>query len=205
MAKIKSSFDGKRITPASVRQYVEEIYGKVYQREGATIRLNPLLQNDYGGDLDCTLTSITTIVRYYRHDLDDKSVYKVVEDLALQYGYRGNKGTNPVVHRNIMKEAFLKFGLSHSIKHLYLNNIMFNFNKIKKIIDTKTPIMLNMQSDGRNFYGSHSVTIIGYQLFETVSGGKTIPMLKVYDNWSKLISYVDPIRMGLISSIVYPK
>ena len=58
------------------------------QTERKIIRLEALLQNDYGERLDCTLTCMACIW--------GEEHYDEIERIARRYGYNGEKrGTNP--------------------------------------------------------------------------------------------------------------
>ena len=61
------------------------------------------------------------------------------------------------------------------------------------------PIILSMKNDGRNYYVNHTVTVMGYIMVRV--GNRTVPILQVLDNWTKLISYIDYNKLSAISSI----
>jgi hypothetical protein len=48
-------------------------------------------------------------------------------------------------------------------------------------IDAGNPIILSMQNDGKDYYRSHTVTVIGYVEF-CDEFGHLIYMFQVYDN-----------------------
>ena len=61
------------------------------------IPLQPLLQKDYGEELDCTITSMACIF--------GETHYGQIEAIARRYGYDGKKrGTNPLTVRRIMAD-----------------------------------------------------------------------------------------------------
>ena len=164
------------------------------------LKFTPLLQEDYGGSKDCTLTSITAIIF---HLLDERvevqDIYDVVEEKAKKYRYSGDKGTSPMFISRIMNESFEHFKISYKAKSAYLKNLLkFNYDFIKKEIQAGRPVVLNIFSDGRGCYTNHSVTIVGYAI--TISDEK---YLVVYDNWYKSTAYVDYSKLCNISSINY--
>ena len=78
---------------------------------------------------------------------------------------------------------------------------MTNFEKIKSILHNGNPIILNLYTDGRNYYSNHSVTVYGYKeikIFDNV-----LKLLQIRDNWSSTISYIDYDLLCFICSINY--
>ena len=69
-------------------------------------------------------------------------------------------------------------------------------------IDAGNPIILSMQNDGKDFYKSHTVTVIGYAEF-CDEFGHLIYMFQVHDNWFSSYSFLDYETMSILSQIVY--
>lgn len=161
--------------------------------------IEPLLQDDYGGVNDCTLTSITTIMKMFYPSLEVNNIYAIVENIALKYFYNSEKGTNPLLINIICNKVLKYFKISKQSHSRIIKNIGFNFNFIKQQIDINNPIILNMYNDGNNKYINHSVIIIGYIYSNSQKD------LLIYDNWEKNINVIDYNKLSIISSINYLK
>ena len=80
-------------------QYEYPDRGKQLYRQ--VISLQPLLQQNYGEALDCTITSLACIF--------GERYYGVIESIARRYGYDGERcGTNPLTVRRIMADFMKK-------------------------------------------------------------------------------------------------
>lgn len=193
----------KRLTESDMNSYLTENYGGVLLREKKVVidGINPLLQNDYGEDNDCTLTSITTIISWLQPDLNINEIYNRVELIAKKYFYNGSKfGTIPIFIKPIFNEVLNYYNIDKTTSVRYLKKIGFDFEFIQKQIDNNKPIILSLCSDGRGYYENHSITIIGYTRIQT-ENRNIAKMLLVYDNWYKDIAYVDYNKLSLISGI----
>lgn len=154
------------------------------------LRLEALLQDDYGERLDCTLTSMACIF--------GEEFYPEIEQIAKKYGYNGEKrGTNPLVVQRIM-QVFMK---AHKLKgrpySAYGKGVGWSYATIKRLINGGTPVILNLWADGRSYYKDHSVTVVGFEEYEK---GR---FLLVYDNWFRGVSMIDYKKLSVISSINY--
>ena len=190
-----------RITQYNLKKYLRETY-KIVSQPSSQKQLDnfvPLLQRDYGEANDCTLTSMTAIIFYLsQQQLDIQTVYNFVEKTAKKYGYKGDRGTHFFTIRKIFQTALNNFSLPKAYGK-YLKGAGYSFADIKAEINKGNPIILSMHNDGKDYYENHSITIVGYETY--VLGKKEIPMLIVYDNWYKAISYVDYNKMSRLSSI----
>ena len=157
--------------------------------------IEPLLQNDYGGLNDCTLTSITTVIKWLIPSLNTEYVYNQVEKIAKKFLYTGGYGTLSLTIGKIYQKALLFFNRNLKVKTKYLKNIGFHAQDIIDSLRAGKPVLLNIWKDGRDFYKNHSVLVIGY--IETTEG----LLLTIYDNWSKEKRYIDYYKMSMISSI----
>ena len=184
-------FDGKRLYPGNINQYV----GMTCPAPKLVPGVKSLLQNDYGESDDCTLTSITTVIKWMKPSLDVNEIYNKVEVTAKKYGYRGKGGTPSLVIKSLYQNIIKAFGLGKIVHSRYLKDIGFGWRYIKKEIDEYQPVLLNLWRDGRNFYQNHTILIVGYL---EVDGDR---LLAVYDNWYHGISYVDYDRLNMICSI----
>lgn len=157
--------------------------------------IKSLLQNDYGEANDCTLTSITCVIRWMRPSVSANDIYNQVEKTAKNYGYKGNYGTPTLVIKGIYQKIINAFGLKKKVHSRYLKNIGFGWNYIKKEIDEHQPVLLNLWKDGRDFYKNHTVLIVGYlEIAEK-------RFLAIYDNWYHGVSYIDYDKLNAICSI----
>lgn len=205
---MKNSFTGKRLTSSNVNNYLEELFPNSRKRviKSKTLEFIPLLQADYGEANDCTITSITACICNLL-DRAPEEVYNVVEHIAKKNGYNGTTtGTNPLKIKKIYDLALKSFGSNLIIKSGYGKCIGYSYDKICNLIDAKTPIILSVNNDGRNYYRNHSITIIGYARYRLTLPNGSIRerrMLRVYDNWYKEYGFVDYEVLSTISSINY--
>ena len=154
------------------------------------IPLRGLLQEDYGRDLDCTLTSLACIF--------GEKHYKDIEAIALRYGYDGDmRGTNPLVVRSIMREFMQHNDICGKAKSAYGKGVGWTWQLVKSLASRGIPLVLNMWDDGRKYYHNHSVTVIGAEEYEHAR------FLLALDNWHRTISLVDYHKLCIISSINY--
>ena len=163
--------------------------------------MEPLLQEDFGGDNDCTLTAIATILMKYT-DADPTTIYSVVAKHGKKLGYTDKGGTNPLVMRTVMNLSAKELGVKKKAVVRYGKNVSYNFAGIKQHIDAGRPLMLSMFKDGRDFYDDHSIVVIGYGEYK-IDNKRKAKMLKVYDNWYKEVCYVDYDLIHTFSSIHY--
>lgn len=144
--------------------------------------LKALLQNDYTGDNDCTVTAIACALCL---------PYDEVLPVATKYGYTSKKGTNPFKVRNIMQEIISN---SYVAKSAYGKGFGCTLKKLEIILKT-TPIVLNLWNDGRNYYKNHSVVIVGVDVY---AHGV---FLRIYDGWHLETSLIDYKKLSAIMSI----
>lgn len=203
--KAPKDFEKKRLNATNVEEYLKKKFNTedVQQISSKVLHIIPLLQNNYGEAGDCTLTSITTCVNYYKEGQSTiQEIYDYVEKVAKKWGYNGNIGTFPLFIQRIYNEVLKKFPCTKKrTAQRYFKNVGFNFNAIKNIINKSTPIVLSINNDGRNYYKNHSITIVGYKVFKV--NKRTVNMLVVYDNWYASESYVDWDALPIIASINY--
>ena len=147
-----------------------------------------LLQKNYGLPLDCTLTCLAFMFGEQHYD--------TIENIAETLGYDGNKsGTYAFTIKAIMRRVMKSVGVSGVCKSAYCKGIGYTWKRIKGLIDNNHYIVLSMSDDGRGYYKSHSVTIIGYAEY------RKHRFLVVYDNWNTTPSYIDYNKMCMIASI----
>lgn len=159
--------------------------------------IKPLLQNDYGEDQDCSLTSITTVVSYYKPQLQIQFIYDQVEKIAKKFLYKGNRGTPTITMNVIFNKVLQLFQINLKSHNGYIKNLGYNYVGIKNLINKNRPTLLSLSKDGRNFYANHTVLVIGYYEIDKAK------MIAIYDNWYKQISYIDYNKLAIISGINY--
>ena len=185
-------FEKQRLDTRNILEYTEH-----EDSIDASVITNvvPLLQDDYGEAGDCTLTSITSIIKRLKPLAEIEDIYNVVEHIARKYGYRGDTGTISFTIKTIYQKSLNTFNIDLNIKTYTLKNIGYNFNRIKKSINNDFPVLLNLWKDGRSYYRDHSILITGY--YET----SNYKMLQIQDNWYKDPAFIDYNKLSTISSI----
>lgn len=202
MNKSTNTFMNKKaITGLNIKEYVLSHYGTDVRTSSKKIEgIIPQLQKDYGGLNDCTLMCISVLIDYITkgNASNITGIYNEVESIAKSYFYNHKIGFNAIFVKPTLEKALKQlFKIKKSFKYCMFKNVAFNFSTIKNAISNNRPIIITIDSDGRNYYEKHSVLIIGYSEY-----GSKAKMLMVYDNWTKNVCYVDYNRMG-ICAIVY--
>lgn len=178
---------GKRLYYRNLGTEYPDIGRRIVRK---TLGMKALLQNDYGERLDCTLTCMACVW--------GEEYYTEIESIAKRYGYNGEKrGTNPLVVQRIMQVFMKAHKLPGRPCSAYGKGIGWSYATIKRLINSGTPVILNLWTDGRSYYKDHSVTVVGFEIYEKAQ------FLLVYDNWSKGVSMIDYKKLSVISSINY--
>lgn len=204
----KSQYDKKRLTSANIIAYLKEQYGNnaiIKSKEYFKVsNIIPLLQKDYGDDNDCTITSLTTCLWHKKLTMDPQEIYNIVEAHGEKHHFYNGKlyGTIPFFIKCIYDKCLQTLGINGKSKSAYFKGIGYNFEKIKTILKTQTPIVLSIPTDGRSYYENHSITIVGYVTY-LINDKESADFLLVYDNWSKVTSYVDFKKISTFSCINY--
>lgn len=158
------------------------------------VKLNALLQRDYGKAQDCSLVSILCVLQKDKKMTSLQSVYDIIESIASKYYYNGDKwGTIPFYIKNIMSKTYNALGISRKFSVKYGKGIGFTFNTIKNLIDRDIPMVLSMFSDGVGKYKSHSVVVVGYD--------NATKELIIYDNWTLEPQRIKYSKLCVISCI----
>lgn len=196
----------KPINKNNLSEYLRSKYGEGYKAnlEGSNRLINyvtPLLQEDYGLAGDCTITSMTCILEYLYHR-PIQEIYDIVEAIDKKYGYNGSFGTIPLLINRIFKQAEKQLGVN-SVKWSsgYIKGLGFSFGTIVQQINLQHPLILSISNDGRGYYKSHSVTVVGYMVFRV--NGKLQRFLRLQDNWNKEQTYLDFECLNRLCSINY--
>ena len=160
--------------------------GKQLSRQ--VIHLQPLLQRNYGEELDCTITSMACIF--------GEKYYGQIEAIARRYGYDGEKrGTNPLTVRRIMADFLRAHHMTGTARSEYGKGIGWRWATVKRLIARQTPVIMNLWNDGRGYYRDHTVTVIGVEEY------RKDRFLLVLDNWNESVSLIDYKKLSIISSI----
>lgn len=187
-----SKFDKLRLNKNNIINYILEKYDDFDEAVSVlknTLEIEPFLQRRYGefGDGDCFLTSVMTCIRYYsKNKLSDEEIYPVVRKIAKDHFFSSKVGTNPIMMKSIFDKSLAQFNFKTKTSSGYLKNIGFNLATIKNNIRKQKPVIFSMFNDGRNYYKSHSITVVGFETFKLLNNKtkktKLINMLVVYDN-----------------------
>lgn len=185
---IKSRYNGKRLSITNLLSYLQEQHPEkaVVCSKEKLLKVNAYTQDKFGEDNDCALCAVMTICKYYASSVSAEEIYSIVEKNAKALGYRSKWGTFIGVQRLLLQRSLNDLGIPQDARKLICCH---DHDKIKNIIDTGHPVLLSFLSDGRNYYGSHSVTVVGYKDFDINGATKTV--YKIYDNWTKNVSYLD--------------
>ena len=211
MFRGKNIYDCRRLDNLNIQKYILSKnlgYDKIELKKSNMINLVPFLQKNFGEDYDCTLTSISSCLYYWLNKTrTPQEVYFEVEKNARKYFYDGTKfGTIPIFIKNIYQECATNFQLDFKAQSHYIKGLGFTKDFLKTVLDYETPIILSFLNDGRDFYLSHSVTVVGYKDFLIKSEklpDKIETVFCVYDNWNATISYIDFDVLSSISCICY--
>ena len=199
-------YDRQLLTDKNIDDYILSTYkGKVSTISQNKLKnINPLLQNDYGLDNDCTLTSITTAISYYRNnEVKIQEIYDNVEYIAKKYGYTGSFGTFSITVKSIYEKALTYFRCSRTKTKWSVLKPFTNITKIVKAINDGQPVILNLLNDGRKYYHNHTVLVIGYMGVKINNDKDLKYFLQIYDNWNNEVAYIDWQKLGYIFSVNY--
>lgn len=184
-----------RIKKSNLYQYLADNYGiQTSIPQTMLTNFKPLDQDEFGGSLDCSLVSITAVRSYktnFRETPED--IYPKVVKNAEKCLYTPELfGTIPVFIRKIIDKTF-----NVKSKFKCFKGIGFTFKDITHQIDSRNPVILSMLNDGRNYYKSHSIVVVGYLKTNQTN------MLVIYDNWVKEVSFLDYNKLSRFSCINY--
>lgn len=163
----------------------------------------PLRQGDYKGKLNCSITSITASIYYYtggKYHIED--IYRYVSIIARVFGYTDRLwGTLSFTIMPVYAIVKYHYKVRQKSGCGFLKNIGYGAGRIISHINSGSPVLLNMFSDGRRCYHNHTVTITGYKIY--FSGNEQKLFLLLNDNWSKEERALDYSKLNIISSINY--
>lgn len=154
----------------------------------------PLLQNDYGEENDCSLTSITACTAYLLNRVDINHIYSVTEKTAHLWGYSGTKhGTFSVTIKPIWERVLEACGHPRKVTAKFVKGIGYSLNTIQEQLTKGNPVILNVVKINNTLYKNHTITVVGFE------GEK----LFVYDNWSRVLRQIYYKDISISSSINY--
>lgn len=187
-----------RIYSRNIREYINKNYSGAKYISGKTIFFAPYeLQKNYGGLNDCALVAISYAIKqkYPRKNFSD--IYERVEKTAKKFLYNEKIGTNTLFINKIIGKAYNINSTGRLIKGVGFKPA----DIIKQIQDEKKIVILSMFSDGNDYYKNHSVSVVGYRIYEHC--GKKLYFFEVRDGWNSSSSFVDYQKMSCASSINY--
>lgn len=187
---------GYRLNMSNIKNYLDETYPNAKKVKSNTIAGYPaLLQSNYGGNNDCTVTSITALCWFKKifSNQTIEQIYTKVDNLCKKLHLNVNKRGVPAFFNKYLVNNTL--GLKSTQK--YFKNVGFNWNTITTQIDKKNPVLLSLFQDGRGYYKNHTVSIIGYMEYNSAK------ILIIYDNWYNTPSYIDYNKLCNICCINY--
>ena len=201
-----ATFERVRLTQLNIKKYLYEKFGydtDIKLMDEKRLKNVPiLLQDDYGEDNDCTLTSITCAIKRLNRSMRENEIYDIVEGIAKKYFYNGKVyGTIPLFIKSIWDEANRKCNCKLLTGWRVFKGLGFNQNSIKELIDKDRLVILSLHSDGRYYYRDHTITVLGYNLYEL--HGPAHASFAVYDHSYRSVSYIDYDELSIISSIHY--
>ncbi len=156
-----------------------------------------------GNNNNCTLASITRIMKYYSDQglkeipADVNELYSIVREIGIKHGYDPAKSGlirdlfiyTPFEIKTMVNDTWSKFGYpSGNSKNRYFRKL----RAIKESIDDMNPVLLNIAGGD---YKGHTVTVTGYKVF----GRESHPdrtFVQIFDGWSENIRYIDWKKFG---------
>lgn len=177
--------------------YLEDRYGcSIITRSGFLISsckpytLSMLSETD---DNNCTIGAITRLLCFHVRsnqlflEQDEMQMYPKVKDVAINYGYTTEHGTNPLKINNIIQDTAAKYGRDIRSHGKYIWSYK---NEIMDELDNAHMVVMNI---ARGYYGNHSVAIVGYYVYTVMQGTDILyyPMIAVFDGWEESIRYID--------------
>jgi len=191
-------------------RYIEIEYGEGWeQKTGKYIEGIPNFKQDSfgpGNQNNCTLASITRIMKYYSDmglneiPSDIQDIYSTVREIGVEHGYEPGKSGlfrdlfiyTPFEIKTMVRETWNKFGYAGSKSSNYYFR---KLNIIKINIDEMNPVLLNIAFGD---YRGHTVTVIGYKVFGSNRVHQSdLSFVMVLDGWSEKIRYIDWKKFGL--------
>lgn len=158
---------------------------------------------------NCTLASITRIMKYYSDrgyaniPSDIKEIYTEVRKIGVAHGYDPKKNSilrdlfvyTPWDIDNMVRDTWRAFGYTNGDGR---NSYFLKLNTLKSNINNSNPLLLNITYGD---YKGHTVSVIGYKVFSK-EGEKDITLVQIFDGWSETVRYIDWKKLGIIPASV---
>ena len=162
-----------------------------------------------GNSNNCTLASITRIMKYYSDrgypqiPSDIIEIYKKVREIGIEHGYDPKKVGllrdlfvyTPWDIDNIVRDTWKAFGYFNGGSN---NSYLGKLGTIESNIDNSCPLLLNITYGD---YKGHTVSVIGYKVFSKECE-KNITFVQIYDGWSDAVRYIDWKMFGMTPASV---
>lgn len=165
--------------------YMADRYGNYSYESGKSLSgFVGLNMNNYGGNNDCSLVSITAVANWYRSIYPNipssiSDIYNDVLEVGKKHGYTTTVGTDPTKIDDIIEDSFKKWGYTIDATNSYI--LLFNTFKEQINEPNANPLLFNIAT---GYYASHTVTVIGYRDYDVAD------FLMVKDNWSTSTRYI---------------
>ncbi len=205
----KNQYGKRRIVKGSVAEYLQKNYGvsgAVCVKEKLLTGAKPLLQEDYGVNNCCSITSITAVLNDSGFAKSQSPIAKDTFDKVYKNArlfFFGRRGTNPFMIKPIFDRTLKTYGQRGHTGFAAVKGIGVRFNAIEKRIDSGTPLVFSLLWDGNGFYKDHTMLIVGVAVYR--ANGKHYRFLLLHDNWAKTVSYLDYDRLPPVCSVNWYK
>ena len=200
----KNNYGKRRITKESVEEYLKKNYeaeAPVLIKEKC-LDLQPLLQDDYGVNNCCSITSITAALMNTGITGNESPIAKETFDRVhknAKHFFFGKRGTNPFMIKPIFDRTLKQYGARAHTGFGFMKGLGVRFSDIEKKINAGTPLVFSLLWDGLGFYSDHTMLIVGYAVYS--DKGKNHRFLLLHDNWAKTVSYLDFDRLPPVCSV----
>lgn len=198
---IKKAMNDSICITSSYKYSLEKLGKSTRSIEYRRLNIKPKLQNDYGEDNDCTITSIANVLEYYLKDsVAFESIYMETEKFAKDcFIYRNAYGTLILFLRFILTKMNILYNLALNVRSVKLLS-KGDFEIIKEIINGDNPAIISVKCANNGYYKNHSMVVKGYIEYGN-DKGDTVRLLAVNDNWSKESRFIDYDTVSKISAL----
>ncbi len=201
----KNKYGKRRIVKENVDEYLLKNYGVTgasCTREKVLSGFVPLLQDDYGVNNCCSITSITAALMNTGITKNESPTAKETFDRVHKNAklfFFGKRGTNPFMIKPIFDRTLRQAGKPGHTGFGFVKGLGVRFTDIEKKINAGTPLVFSLLWDGNGFYKDHTMLIVGVAVYR--AKGKDHRFLLLHDNWAKTVSYLDYDRLPPVCSV----
>lgn len=188
--------------------HIAKHYGEGWILEGERIidGYTPINMTVFQAKKHCVLTSLVTILSYYRENglnkipRDKNELFYAIRNFASKQGlYTSILGVNVFTIGILTKKVFRHFGYRVGVKNkIYLNKNPKGTEYAVEEIENGRPFIISFS--GGN-YQNHSTTCYGYRIYK--KGHEKKIYLILNDNWSEIKKYVDCSQLGSLKTTYY--